>query len=316
MAGFQTQVGVAQAPAVEGDFASTNPRSTVNAGPSGLVAGPDGVTIGRFAWWSPATLDGDGAPALVNNYGSGAPTGFVHREQQGLLLTYLEEGGMFIPEGFMVTLFSGGDFWVKNAGSTQALIGMKAYADMETGEVSFAAAGTPGTASVTGAIASGTAQVTGSISGNVLTVSAVGSGTVYPGATLAGTGGGGVATGTKIVDQLSGTIGGVGTYAVDVPNQTVTSTTIDLTYGTLNVTAVSSGEVDIGGLVSGTGVTGAPVITALGTGTGGTGTYIIDVDDAMSSSALTIGNNVETKWVCMSPGLAGALVKISSHPLG
>lgn len=317
MAGFQTSVGVTPAPAVEGDFASANPRATVLAGPGGLVAGAAGVRVAHFAWISQERLDADGAAAIVNSFGSGPPSGFVHRNQTALQTIYLAESSMLIPEGFAVTLHNDGDFWVTNNGSTYATVGQKAYADVETGAVSFAATGTPGTASVTGAITSETAQVTGSIDDNVLTVTAVGSGTVYPGATLSGTGGGGVATGTKIVDQLSGTIGGVGTYAVSIPGQTVTSTTIDLTYGLLNISAVSSGEVDVGGLVAGTGVTGAPVITALGTGTGGTGTYVIDVDDAMSSSALTIGNTVETPWYCCSPGAVGEIVKISRiSPLG
>lgn len=317
MPGFQTSVGVLPAPAVEGDFASANPRATVLAGPGGLVAGDAGVRIGYFAWASMEDLDADGAAAIVNSFGSGAPTGFVHREQQGLITTFLQESGMLIPQGFPVTLHNDGDFWVTNNGATYARVGQKAYADVETGAVSFAATGTPGTASVTGAISAQTAQVEGSISGNVLTVDAVNSGTVYPGATLSGTGGGGVASGTKIVTQLSGTVGGVGTYAVDIPGQTVTLTTIDLAYGLLNVTAVSSGEVDVGGLVSGTGAAAGMTITALGTGTGGTGTYVVNDDTAMSSSALTIGNTVETPWYCCSPGAAGEIVKISRiNPLG
>lgn len=316
MPGFQTQVGVLPAPAVKGDFASLNPRYSVLAGPGGLVSGEFGCTIARFCWARQTVLDADGAAAAVYNFGVGAPTGFLAREQQGLITTYLDESGMFIPEGFAVTLYNGGDFWVENEGSAQALVGMKAYADIETGAVSFAATGTPGTASVTGSISAQTAQVTGSISGNVLDVTAVGSGTVYPGATLSGTGGGGVASGTKIVGQLSGTTGGVGTYAVDVPNQTMTSTTIDLAYGLLNVSAVSSGELDIGSLVSGTGVASgaATNITALGTGTGNTGTYVVNRSQAMSSSALTIGNTVETNFVCRSPGLPGEIVKIQGIP--
>lgn len=319
MAGFQTSVGVLPAPAVEGDFTSANPRSSVLAGPGGLVAGDAGVRIGYFAWVSQEALDADGAGAIVNSFGIGTPTGFVHREQQGLITAFLEESGMLIPEGFPVTLHNDGDFWVTNNGATYATVGMKAYADIETGAAVFAATGTPGTASVTGAISAQTAQVTGSIDDNVLTVSAVGSGTVYPGATLSGTGGGGVASGTRIVTQLSGTIGGVGTYAVDIPGQTVTSTTIDLAYGLLNVSAVGSGELDVGSLVSGTGVAGgaATNITALGTGTGGTGTYVVNRSQAMSSSALTIGNTVETPWYCCSPGAAGEIVKISRlNPLG
>jgi len=317
MPGFQTQVSVAMAPAVEGDFASANNRTSVDAGPGGLVAGAAGVTIGRFGWWSPSRLDGDGAPAVVNSFGSGPVTGFVHREQQGLITLYLAENGMTIPPGANMTLMNSGDFWVKNNGSTAAQIGMKCYADNTDGGASFAATATPGTGSVTGSIAAVTdPSVTGSISGNVLTVTAVGAGTLYVGTILAGTGGGGVATGTRITSQLSGTIGGVGTYAVSIPNQTVTSTTITGSYGLLTVSAVGSGTVDVGGLVTGTGATVGTLVTALGTGTGGTGTYIVTPSQAMSSSALTIGNNVETKWIAMSPGLAGELIKISSHPLG
>lgn len=317
--GFQTSVGVAPAPAVEGDFATANPRNTVLAGPGALVAGDSGVRIGYFAWVSAQGLDGDDAPAIVNSFGIGPPTGFVHREQQGLITGFLEESGMLVQPGFEVVLHNAGDFWVTNNGSAYATVGMKAYADIETGAAVFAATGTPGTSSVTGSIAAGTASVTGTIADNVLNVTAVGSGTVYPGATLAGTAGAGVATGTKIVSQLSGTVGGVGTYAVDIPGQTIPSGTITMTYGLLTVSAVGSGELDIGSLVSGTGVASgaATNITALGTGTGGTGTYVVNRTQAMSSSALTIGNTVETPWYCCSPGAAGALVKISRlNPLG
>src|SRR6266702_177591 len=126
MPGFQTQVTVQPAPAVEGDFASANPRFTVLAGPGGLVAGANGLTIGRFGWWS-NTLDANGAPTTLNNFGAGTPTGFIHRAQQGLITAYLASSGMVIPAGFMATAMSGGDFWVKNAGSTQALVGQKVF---------------------------------------------------------------------------------------------------------------------------------------------------------------------------------------------
>lgn len=66
------------------------------------------------------------------------------------------------------------------------------------------------------------ASVTASIAADVMTVTVVGSGTLYPGAALAGTG---VALGTQILSQISGTTGGVGTYRVSVSG-TVASTTI------------------------------------------------------------------------------------------
>lgn len=312
--GFQTQVGAQPAPGVEGDFASTNMNQySVLAGPGGLVAGPDGLTAGRFAWLDYSQADADGAPAVANNFGSGPVGGFVHRDQQGLITQYLESSSMLIPAGFQVTLFDSGDFWVKNNGTTQALPGMKAYANFADGKVTFAATGSGSSASVTGAIAAGSASVTGSISNDVLTVTAVGSGTLYPGATISGTD---VASGTKIVSQLSGTAGGVGTYAVSIPEQDVASTTISATYGTLTVSAVSSGALGVGDVLSGTGVTAGTTITALGTGSGGTGTYVVDDNTAVSSTAITAGTNVETKWYCRSSGLAGELVKISSTPLG
>lgn len=77
------------------------------------------------------------------------------------------------------------------------------------------------------------ASVTASIATTTLTVTVVGSGTLYPGATLMGTG---VKSGTKIVAQLTGTTGGVGTYQVDI-SQTVASTTI--TSGTHDFTSES-----------------------------------------------------------------------------
>ena len=62
---------------------------------------------------------------------------------------------------------------------------------------------------------------TGVINGNTLTTSTV-TGTIYPGATLAGTG---VTSGTVILSQLGGTTGGAGTYSVSVSG-TVASTTM------------------------------------------------------------------------------------------
>lgn len=310
---FQTSVNVQPAPAVAGDFASTNPRWSVDAGPGGLVAGPNGVTVGRFAWLNYQYPDANGAPAVVNNYGSGTIAGIVPRRQQALITTYLAEGSNVIPGGFGVSLHSGGDFWVKNEGSTQALPGQKAYADFTNGAASFAATGSAATASVTGPIAAGTGSFTGSITDNVLTVTAVGSGVAVVGGILSGTG---VATGTQIVAQLSGTAGGIGTYAVSIPGQSAASTTISETYGTLTVSAVSSGTLKVGAVLSGSGVTAGTTITALGTGTGGTGTYIVQTTQTAGSTTVTATSNVETKFIAMSAGAPGELVKISSHSLG
>ncbi len=309
---FQRQVNVQPAPAVAGDFASANLWYSVDAGPGGLIAGPNGLTIGAFAWIT-QPLDANGAPIIANNFGSGPVAGFVPRNMQGLITTYLTEYGMTIPTGFQCTLHSGGDYWIVNNGTTEARPGMNAFASYSNGLASFAAAGAGSSASVTGAIAASTASVTGSIANNILTVSAVGSGTLVPGGILSGTN---VATGTQIVAQLSGTTGGVGVYEVSIPEQSVASTTISETYGTLTVSAVGSGALGIGDVLSGTNVTTGTSITALGTGTGGTGTYIVSPTQTAASTTITAGTSVQTKWVAMSSGAPGELVKISSHLLG
>jgi len=131
---FQLSVNVTQAPAQAGDFASSNPRHSALVTEGGYVAGAGGLTIGLFAWADTATGQ------VLLNTGSGAPTGFVHREMQAMITAYLGSAGYVIPAGFGVGgLFDGGDFWVKNAGAGAVTIGMKAFANNTNGTISFAA---------------------------------------------------------------------------------------------------------------------------------------------------------------------------------
>lgn len=138
-------------------------------------------------------------------------------------------------------------------------------------------------ASVTGSIAAETASFTGSIAGNVLYVTAVASSLIVPGEILNGTG---VTASTMITSQLSGTANGIGTYAVNIA-QVTASTTISGTYGLMTVTAVGSGTLAVGQTLSGSGVTSASLLTGLGTGTGGTGTYYVDLTQTASSTTIT-----------------------------
>jgi hypothetical protein len=316
MAGFQKTVNLQPAPAVEGNFASSNPRFSALTVPGGYVSGVGGVTVGRFCWADPY---GD---QQVLSHGSGAPLGFIANELQAMIVSYLAETSMNVQPGYMVTPYNGGDFWVKNAGVAVATIGMKAYASFTDGSITFAPTATPPQqGSVTGSIAavsaiSVTASIaappTGSSVGSVMTVTAVGSGTVVIGGTLSGTG---VTTGTKVVSQISGTPGGIGTYGVDTP-QTVAATTITEAAGVLTVTAVGSGSVGVGSLIAGGTTSAGTIITALGTGTGGLGTYIVNNSQVVTSGTLTATSAIETKWVCLTAGGPGELVKMSDHPNG
>lgn len=315
--GYQTQVYSSSSPAVEGDFASLNQYFTFDAGPGGLVAGPAGVIVGRFAWVAPP-LDADGTAQVASNTGSGSVAGFVHREQQGLITDFLAFAGMKVPVGFPTTLMTGGDFWVKNNGSAIPIPGTsKAWANFADGTIAFGPSGTaPGGGSVTGTIATQTTTFNASLVGNVLTVTNLATGTIGIGSIL--TGGTGLITSTRIVSQVSGTTGGVGVYLVNFPNQSVARALLTGTYGLLTVSAVASGTLNVGDiLASGTAVTTGTFITALGTGTGGTGTYLVTPgQNTTPSVTITVTDYVETKWYAMSSGAQNELVKISDHPLG
>ena len=320
--GFQTQAFSQPSMAVAGDFASQNPYFTVDAGPGGLVAGPGGVTVGLFAWAYPPD-DPDGSPTSVLNSGNGPVTGFVHREQQGLITNYLAYSGMLIQPGFQMALCNGGDFWVVNAGTTTADIGQKAFAYLGSGKVAFAAAGTVfgGASATSSSIAAETFSVTGSITdglGEILAVTAVGSGTVYPGSTISGTN---IATGTEIVSQLTPLLsgeatGGVGRYLLSVGGQSAASTTVSGTYGLLTI-GTATGTFVVGDILTGTNVVTDTAITANVTGTGGTGgTMVVSNNTVVSSTTITASAAIETKWSAMSSAVVGALVKISDHALG
>lgn len=137
---------------------------------------------------------------------------------------------------------------------------------------------------VTGSIAAGTASFTASIASDIMTVTAVSSGSIVVGAVISGTG---VTSGTQVVEQISGTTGGVGVYAVSA-SQVVASTTVSATYGTMTVTDVTSGTVSVGQTVTGTDVATGTVVTALGTGEGLDGTYIVNLTQTVTSETLTL----------------------------
>ncbi|MCC8963764.1 hypothetical protein H8A95_15950 [Bradyrhizobium sp. Pear76] len=318
--GFQTAVTVQPAIGIEGDFASANPRFSVIAGAGAFVCGANGVRVGRFAWASDASEDDVGAPAVGNNFGSGPVTGFVHREQQGLITQYLQNASMIVQAGFPLTLMNGGDFVVRNAGNNQAQIGQKAYANFQDGSVRFGPTGTPdsGGTSTASTIAAGASGFTASITGNLMTVTAVTSGTLYNGTIVAGAS---VPAGAAIVNQVTPllpgeALRGIGRYALTVAEQNIASEAMTGSYGLLTIGGTVAGTFAVGQPVSGGTTSVGTVITDVGTGTGGAGTYIVNNTQTVASAALNTALDVETKWYAMSPGLSGELVKISDHALG
>ena len=136
------------------------------------------------------------------------------------------------------------------------------------------------------------AVFTGSISGTTLTVTAITNGTIAAGQSLFGVA---VSSETVITALGSGT-GGIGTYTINlsqtVASRQMNSTTVgarvtgSITATTLTVTAVASGTLYVGQTIQGTGVTALTIITALGTGSGGAGTYTVSTSQTVSSTTL------------------------------
>jgi microcystin-dependent protein len=160
------------------------------------------------------------------------------------------------------------------------------------------------TASVTASL-NGATSTASSISGTTLTVGGTVTGTYAVGQTISGSG---VTSGTTITALGTGT-GGAGTYTVSA-SQTVSSTTITAAGTTLRVSAVSSGTLAVGQVVTGTGVTANTRITALGTGTGGVGTYTVNISQTVASTTITA-----SPWVSngSTGGSADAIVVTHTH---
>ena len=152
-----------------------------------------------------------------------------------------------------------------------------------SGQVQYTIGPDPTTANFVGA------QFQGTFSGNILTVTGITQGAVAQGQYLSGPG---ITAGTKIVELLTGAGGNVnevGTYRLNVAQAVQTPIFTGYISGTtLTVTAVTSGNIGIGSVLSGSGVTSGTTITALGSGTGSTGTYTVSPSQTAGSSGSPI----------------------------
>lgn len=122
--------------AVEGAFASFNPRFQILAGPGALVAEPNGLAIGRFGW-----ADLTSGLAYSARQTSSDVLGFVYRPSldNQYWSTYGWRRTFFDPVraawisrgGFEVTMARRGDFWVRFQGG--AYVGQAVYATVADG---------------------------------------------------------------------------------------------------------------------------------------------------------------------------------------
>lgn len=269
--GFQSTIHRDQAPGVEGDFASLNPFSSVLAGAGALVAPAGGVDVGKFVWVGP---NGQ----VSRSYIAGYQLGFVGRNQQALITEFLGEATMRVPEGFMLNVFSSGDFWARFPAGAQ--VGQNVYADPNDG-TPLAGATAPSLASGTGS-AGFTGTATLANGSTTLTVATATAGILSPGDLVTGTS---IPANTSIVAQLTGTPGKVGTYQMSAA-ATADVGSAEAIVGHSNfmlVTAVSAGAFTFGDPISGTNVSGGTTVTGQATPFSGVATLNSDTSFVVTS---------------------------------
>ena len=127
-------------------------------------------------------------------------------------------------------------------------------------------------------------SLTATVSNLTVNVTAL-TGTLAAGQMLSATG---LAPGLQVI-ALGTSTGGTGTAFATYQDAVVMTASIATT--TLTVSAVASGTLAVGQTIDGTGVTAGTYITALGTGTGGAGTYTINNSQTVSSTTLYAGQS-------------------------
>jgi hypothetical protein len=283
--GFQTSVNVSSPIGTEGAKASSNPIAAVlsdvggNQLASALIADlVNGLNIGRFAW-----VSSNGQ--VLTNYAPGGvpsvPDGFVMNTLLGNNSNLLNPNGINIPPGAPATAFNRGDFFARS-NYANALRGNKVFANLFDGSVVPAASGSfPSYPSGSAGAFSGWISAAG-----VLTVTSVASGSLGVGMLLAGIG---VPINARIASLGTGT-GGVGTYNLSLPNALPTFTIQASLNGTQMTVTSANGILAVGQLVAGTGITSPVYISALGTGSGGAGTYTLSAAvTTESTETITVG---------------------------
>jgi len=315
MSGFQTQVNVQYAFGVQGALYDNSP---VRSAPWELVSDNQAYNvIGATAYTAVSADPGSAiASGVAKAGGTGVFVGILANSKvyatsggaSGALsptLTLLNYSiGELVSMGHLIVALPG-----------PANVGDKVCYDQTTGQISSYAPTAAFTASI--------AHTTG-----LMTVSAVANGFLQPGMTLHGAN----VEGVKITGLGSGT-GNTGTYqtnlpvnAADVSSQAMTGDQLPpsaasvtgtiSTAGLMNVTAVGSGELAVGQVITGTGVPANTVITALGTGVGNTGTYTVSPSPAIAVTSTTLTADAQiaianTQIILFQPAGNGGLGVLS-----
>lgn len=286
---FQSSVKAKAAPGVSGDFCSVNPRASILATEGNLIAPPGGLLVGNFAFVNPADQ------SVHQGYTAGYQIGFLGRNAQGLITAFLAEATELVQAGFMVTLFDKGEFWAQFAGGATA--GQIVYADQTTGE--------PVSGSATDTVTASAGYTgTASFATNVMTVVTTTAGVISVGDAVTSAG---VTAGTTVLAKVDATH-----FTLSTAPGTIATQAASTTSTTLKVTAILTGSLSVGDVLSGTGVTAGTTVTSVPVG-GGAGLYGLSVAQNFAATTVTVVNgNIATGYKVASNCAAGEIAMISS----
>jgi len=132
----------------------------------------------------------------------------------------------------------------------------------------------------------------------------------------------GVPAGTTIASQVSGTVGGAGTYTLSAPGTAYTASAAGVTtFGSvLKVATVSAGSVLPGMAITATNVPATAVASQISGATGGVGVYQLFAPGTqyVATEAFTTAGGIASGWTAYptsaDDGAVGGLVKISKQP--
>jgi collagen type VII alpha len=151
------------------------------------------------------------------------------------------------------------------------------------------------------------ASFTAELSGTTLTVTSIAYGIISVGMTISGPNP--VELNGIIITALGTGTGGVGTYTISPGPASFTASIADTT---LTVTAVASGTINTFMTISGTGVTAGTRITALDEGTGGAGTYTINISQTLASRSMTGMPSISASFTATISGTTLTVSAITS----
>ncbi len=103
---------------------------------------------------------------------------------------------------------------------------------------------------------------------------------------------------------------GVGNIGIYASNAVVTGS---ITLTVLTVTIVTSGTLVVGQPITGTGIADGTIITAFGTGSGGIGTYTVNISQAVALTTVTQSTLVTNSDRNLTSGSSGAFIVFASQ---